>query len=180
MEKAHSPKSRIERAWESARSWITEFTGEPMVALFVNTPRLRLLPGLQAIAAASETLRITAIPADRPVEPAFISIKALAESIETLYAGTLAELSANWDYQNEQFALDLHLIIHPVGSQTAALELDWWSDQVFSNETDNPAQFAALLEYLIAIQKQFASPGLFLGSERGLDPDIQDGNWVEV
>lgn len=180
METAHNPKSRIERAWESARSWITEFTGEPMIALFVNAPRPMLLPGLQAIAGASETLRITVIPADRPVEPVFIALDEFAENIESLYAGKLAELSANWDYQNEQFTLDLHLIIHPVGSQTAALELDWWSDQVFSSETDDPAQFAALLGYFIAIQEQFASPGLFIGSERGLDPDFQDGSWVEV
>lgn len=178
MESPH--KTRIERAWVNARNWITEFSGTPMVALLVNVSVINLLPGLQAIASASESFRITAIPADRPAEPAFISLETLADHIVGLFSGKLAELSANWAIRREAFELDIHMIIHPVEAHTASLELDWWSDQAFSIETDNLAQFAALMEYFIDLQQRFGSSNLFLSSESGLDPANEDDAWVEV
>lgn len=173
-------QQRIEKAWEHARGWITDFSGAPMVSLLVNVPALNLLPGLKSVAAEAESLRITAIPADRPAEPAFVGLETLADQIDALFSGRLAQLSANWAVRSELFELDIHLIVHPVEARTAALELDWWSDQVFSAETDDPAQFAALLGYFIGLQKRFGSPQLFLSSESGLDPAVADDAWVEV
>lgn len=61
-----------------------------------------------------------------------------------------------------------------------SLQLDWWSDQVFSEETDNPAQFAALALYFLRLQALFEAPAVFLSAESGLDPGVETDEWVEL
>jgi hypothetical protein len=187
-------QKRIERAWTGAKAWITDFTGAPNAALLVNAPAEQVAPGLGHIAQAAQALRITIIPTDKPSEAQFVELDSVPTQVERLLNGELAELSANWATQQAAFDLDLHLIVHPLtGGQAGksdasaeppvrlvSLELDWWSDQVFSDETDNPAQFAALAAHFIELQGLFAAANLFISAESGLDPGAETDEWVEV
>jgi len=184
---------RIEQAWNGAKGWITEFTGAPTAALLVNAPAKRVPAGLAQVTSQAQNLRLTIIPADKPSEAQFVDLESAATQMERLQAGELAEVSANWAIQQEAFDLDLHMIVHPLrdnpkqqekeGEAPAAmvsLQVDWWSDQVFSEETDNLAQFAALVSYLTSLQELFGATNLFLSAESGLDPQAEGDDWVEV
>lgn len=172
-------QKRIDQAWKVSQGWIMEFSGAPTVTLFVNVPSEAVFPGLSAIAGEAENLRITVI-ADKPAEPQFIPLDAVPAQLQLLLEGKNAEVSANWATHRPEFDLDVHMVIHPLGNGLVSLELDWWSDQVFSDEEDNPAQFRALMDYFIGLQQQFSAPNLFLSAESGLDPNAQDNAWVEV
>jgi hypothetical protein len=187
-----NPK-RIEQAWAGAKGWVTEFTGAPTSALLVNAPAENVAPGLTQLASQAQALRITIIPANKPSEAQFVELESVAAQMERLLAGELAELSANWAVQQEAFDLDLRMIVHPLGNnrkplpgdnqppaRLVSLQLDWWSDQVFSEETDDPAQFAALATYFLELQQLFGAANLFLSAESGLDPQAQGDDWVEV
>lgn len=187
-----NPK-RIEQAWAGAKSWIAAFTGAPTTALLVNAPAAGVAPGLAQVAEQAQNLRITIIRADKPNEAQYTALESAAEQVGHLISGELVELSANWAVQQAAFDLDLHMIVHPLASspkpqtvdapapaQLVSLQIDWWSDQVFSEETDNPAQFAALADYFIALQQVFGAGNLFLSAESGLDPQSQGDEWVEV
>lgn len=175
-----SIKKRIERAWERCKGWITAFDGTPMVALLVDVPVSSVVPGLQALAQQVENFRMTSIPAGHADRAEFIPLEALPGHWLMLQEKKLAELSANYGVRREAFELDIHLILYALDPQKAALELDWWNDQVFSEETDNPDQFFALMEYFIGLQSLFGAPGLHLSPEAGKDPAGGMEAWVEV
>lgn len=173
-------KKRIDQAWKDSQEWVAEFDGTPNLTLLINVPVEWVAPGLAALAAQTENFRITSIAAGKPDAPQFIDLAALPEHLALLQEGKLAELSVNYAVRFEAFDLDIHTIIYPVKPEKVALELDWWSDQVFSAETENYAQFAALMEYFIGLQKLFNAPNLFISPESGKDPKEGEEYWVEV
>lgn len=168
--------TRLARLWEETKSWITEFDGTPILALLVNIPAGALVPGLTAIAAESEGFRITSIPEGKATSPAFIPIEALPEHLVLLQEGKLEELSVNYAVRRPEFDLDLRLIVYALPEGLFSIEIDWWNDQVFSDETDNPAQLTALLGYFTGLQKLFSAPQIFLSPESGKD---QAEDWIE-
>lgn len=175
-----SPQKRIDQAWESCKGWITEFDGSPTVTLLVNVPPDALLPGLSTLAQKSENFRITSISAQKPALPQFIPLESLPENLALLRDGKLAELSINYAARLEAMDLDIHLVVHPLENQKVSLELDWWSDQVFSEEEDNEAQFKALMGYFIELQALFSASNLFASPESGKDPRQAAESWVEI
>jgi hypothetical protein len=74
----------------------------------------------------------------------------------------------------------VHVILHLLPVDKAALELVWWSDQVFSIETDDLAQFQALAEYFVELQAIFQSSQIFISKESGLEHDGNGEAWVEI
>jgi hypothetical protein len=175
-----SRKKRIDSAWSSASEWITDFDGSPTVTLLVNIPPDALLPGLIALAAQAEDFRVTSIPIDRPSAAEFVPLDSLPEQINHLREGKLAELSANYTAHLEKIDLDARLLIYPVGDGKSALELDWWGDQVFLDDTDPASQFAVVAVYFLDLQALFQAPQVFLTPESGKDPESGSTDWVEI
>jgi hypothetical protein len=173
-------QKRIDQAWAGCKKWITEFTGTPTAALLTNTPAANVAPGFGVIAGRSQDFRITVIPEGGIEETKFIPLDEFPDALTLLLEGKLNELSVSWGLRSEAFELDLHAIIHPLGEGLASIQIDWWNDQVFSVETDNPAQFAALAEYFLELQELFGAANLFISSEGGLDPAAENEDWIEI
>lgn len=170
-------EKRIDLAWRECKTWIVEFDGTPRLALLVDVPPEALITGLQELARGVENLRLTRIPARSPNAPEYFGMDSFSTELAKLLSGETAELSANFVFRSQDFDLDLHAIVHPVKEGKVALELDWWSDQVFSSETDDEAQFYALAEFLIELQRLFQAGELFVSPESGLRDEEQ---WVEI
>jgi len=170
-------QKRIDLAWQGCAPWIVEFDGSPTITLLVEIRIGSLLPGLKMLAEGSENLRITRISAIKAIPPQFIPLDSFLEELEKLQSEQTAELSVNFKASRDAFDLDLHMVIHPLKDGKAALELVWWSDQVFSVETDNPAQFQALAGYFIELQVLFGAGSLFISPESGIG---SDESWVEL
>ena len=178
--KDYPSNKRIDSAWANAKDWITDFDGSPTVTLFVNITSEALLPALNALAAQSEDFRITTIPIDRPSVAEFVPLESLPGQISMLREGKLAELSANYTAHLEAIDIDARLLIYPVGDGKSAVELDWWGDQVFLDDTDPAGQFAAVANYFIDLQTLFQAPQVFLTPESGKDPESGSADWVEI
>lgn len=173
-------QKRIDQAWDGAKGWITEFGGSPTATLLTEVPPDKVVPGFSAIAGGAENFRITAIPQGSLEGTKFISLEEFPAHLEQLLQGKLGELSVNWAVRNPAFELDLHAVIYPLEKGTVSLLIDWWSDQVFSVEEDNRAQFAALMAYFLELQALFEAANLFLSAESSLDPTAEDESWIEV
>ncbi|MCC7129415.1 MAG: hypothetical protein B6D39_11185 [Anaerolineae bacterium UTCFX2] len=171
------PGKRIDLAWRECQTWIAEFDGSPRLALLVDAPLEALAPGMLKLAEQVESLRLTRLPARDIHAPEYFALVDFSNQLEKLSSGETAELSANFAARAAAFDLDLHLVFHPVKENRLALEFVWWSDQVFSSETDNRAQFQALMEYFVRLQQMFQANGLFLSLENGLG---NEDAWVEV
>lgn len=173
-------KTRIDLAWREARDWIVEFDGSPTIALLVDAPPEKIEPGLRALAAQAENFRLTVIAAGLPDGAEFIPLESFPGYFNSLREGALEELSANFAVRREAFDLDVHVVLYPLRNGNLSLELVWWSDQVFSEETDNAAQFAALMDYFIELQQLFSAAHLYISPESGLKAGEELEGWVEV
>lgn len=173
-------KKRVEQAWSEAREWITDFDGSPTITLLVNVPAAGLLPGLRALAEETENFRITAIFSDRKDDPEFISLDDFADHLDGLKEGRVDELSVNYASRSGAFDLDIHMVIHWIDAEKLALQVVWWSDQVFSAETDHLEQFSALAAYFIHLQDLFSAANLFISPEGDRDPLLNLEGWVEL
>lgn len=170
-------QGRIERAWGESKGWITDFDGSPTMTLLINIPEERVFPGIEELAEESENLRITALVTSD--EPRFITLDEFPQYLEQLRQGELTELSVNYAVRLEAFDLDIHTVAYPTGKEKEhfALEFVWWSDQVFSSETDDAAQFQALMEYFLHLQEVFGAQQVFVSPERGME---KLEGWVQV
>jgi hypothetical protein len=148
--------------------------------LFANVTAASLFPAPQSIAHDSENFRLTAIPAAHPDQPHFIPIESFPDNLTLLVEDKLAELSANYTIKTEAFELDLHLVIFLMKDQKAAIQLVWWNDQVFLDETDPYAQFKSLINYLLDLQALFSAQNLFVSPETGEDPVQAIESWVDI
>lgn len=172
-----SIEKRIDLAWRECKSWIAEFDGSPTIALLVDAPVEETFSGVKKLTASVENLRITNIAAGGQDSPQFISLEAFPEALNSLQNGSSTELSVNFAIRREAFDLDLHLRFHPVRHGKVAVELVWWSDQVFSSEIDALSQFRLLAGYFIELQQTLSARQLFLSPESGLD---EEDCWVEL
>lgn len=173
-------QKRIERAWASCKGWITEIKGSPAITLYANVPTASLFPAIQAIAQDSENFRLTAIPAAHPDQPQFIPLESFPDNLALLQEDKLAELSANYTIKTGAFELDLHPVVFPMKAEKAAIQLVWWNDQVFLEETDPYVQFKSLMNYFIDLQALFSAQNLFVSPETGEDPSQGLDSWVEI
>lgn len=173
-------QKRIDQAWVNCKGWITEIEGSPAITLFTNVPVASLFPALQSIASDSENFRLTAIPAAHPDKPEFIPLESFPGDLARLQEDKLAELNSNYTIKTKAFELDIHLVIFPMKDQKAAVQLIWWNDQVFLDDTDSYAQFKSLMNYFIDLQALFSAQNLFVSPETGEDPTQALDSWVEI
>ncbi len=171
---------RIERAWKESKSWLTTFDGSPSETYLMNIPADKLAPGMQALSSQVENLRISVIGGEKHDRPEFISLEALPGALAKLQANEIDELSANYAFRSPDFDLDVHMIIYLLKEGLLALELVWWRDQVFSEETDNLEQFSHLARYFVSLQELFAAQKVFISPESTLNPVGQAEIWVEI
>ena len=172
--------TRIDQAWREAQDWIVEFDGSPTITLLVDVPPAKVEPGLHSLSQEGENFRISVISSGLQDGAEFIPIETFSGYFTSLRGGNLEELSVNYAVRREAFDLDVHMVIYPLRNEKVSLELVWWSDQVFSEETDNAAQFTALMEYFISLQNLFAAAGLYISPESGLHAGEALEGWVEV
>jgi len=172
--------SRIEQGWKSCRTWITAFDGSPNVTLLVGVPDSAMLPALRSLSDRTEDFRITIIPASQPDGAQFVSLDQFTEYLAGLREETVADLNINYVLRSDAFDLDLHMTVFAARDHQLVLELVWWSDQVFSEETDNPDQFRLLMDYFIGLQELFSAAHLMVSSESIRGPGMEADDWVEI
>ncbi len=175
-----STKNRIALAWEKCKDWITEFDGAPTITLLGDVPPDSVLPAVQQIEQQSENLRITVIPTGKPDSPQFVPLASLSAHLAGLQAGEFEEVSLNYAVRFEEFDLDIHAVIFPPENHKLILEFVWWSDQVFSEETNDFLQFEALMSYFIQLQNLFSSPQLIITAEEDVQDLSAHESWVVV
>jgi hypothetical protein len=175
-----STSQRIERSWRQCKHWITQFDGSPTIAMLVEVQADSILPALQILSKSTDKFRLTRIGAGRRDSADFINLIDFADELSLLQQAETAELNVNFGYRSPNFDLDIHMIIHPLDADRVSLELVWWSDQVFSIESDNTMQFQSLAGYLIELQQLFDASQLFIAPESGLAPHTDEGMWTEI
>lgn len=172
--------NRIEQGWKACRGWITAFDGAPAIALLAGVPDAALSPAISHLSENTEDFRITIIPAAQPDAARFIPLEDFSEQLDGLRSGLIADLNINYGLRGPAFDLDIHLTVYAAENQQLVLELVWWSDQVFSEETDNFAQFKALMEYFIGLQELFSASHLLVSSESAQGPGQEAEDWIEI
>lgn len=173
-------QKRIDLAWNQCKDWITRFEGSPTEAFLMDIPLDALSPALQTIAQQTEGFRISTISARQHDLAEFISLDSLQKNIELLQSGELAELNVNYAVRSEAFELDIHSVLYLLEKQKFVLELIWWTDQVFSEETDNYQQFKALMVYFINLQNLFQAKTLLVSPEIGASSGQEVEKGVEI
>lgn len=175
-----STDSRIEQGWKDCRSWIASFDGSPTITLLVGVPDSAMFPALRSLAGRTENFRITVIPLSQSDAAQFIALESFPEHLASLRAETIADLNVNYGFSCPEFDLDIHLTVFAAENHQLVLELVWWSDQVFSEETDNRAQFQALMKYFIDLQQLFSASHLMVSSESNRGPGLEAEDWIEI
>lgn len=177
---ASQPGHRIDQGWRACRGWITTFDGAPTITLLVGVPDAAILPALSSLSERTENFRVTIIPSAQPDAAEFISLENFSEQLEGLRTGLLADLNVNYAFRSPAFDLDIHLTVYAAENQLLVLELVWWSDQVFTDETDNYAQFSDLMDYFIGLQVLFSASHLLVSSESVRGPGQEAEDWIEI
>jgi hypothetical protein len=189
-------QTRIDRAWQKCKSWITEFDGSATETYLPNVTPDTLAAGLTQLAPQTLNFRISKLssaPAGEYDEgedyeedetedrPEFISLEALPAHVTMLQKDEIAGLSINYTARLlEDLDLDLHIVIHPAEKKKIDLELVWWADQVFIEEETYLTHFAAAIRYFIELQALFVAPKLFIGAENLEEPGPESIQWMEI
>ena len=139
-----------------------------------------MFPALDSLSGRTENFRITAIPISQPDAAQFISLESFPEFLAGLREETIADLHINYAYRAGAFDLDIHLTVFGAENHQLVLELVWWSDQVFSEETDDHEQFNQLMAYFIDLQKLFSASHLMISSESTRGPGLEAEDWIEI
>lgn len=173
-------KVRAERTWRKVKGWITDVTGAATEGYLPNIPPEQLLGGFQQLAGQTSNFRLSVVKGGEGEQAEDIQLVDLEKNLDLLHAGEIAGLNANFTAHLPGYDLDLHAVINPRWDASYGIELVWWSDQVFPDETDTYERFQALIEYLIGLKKLLHAGGLFVGPENLERPGPEAINWVEV
>jgi len=171
---------RIEQGWKACRGWISTFDGSPTVTLLIGVSDTAMVSALASLAEQTEDFRITAIPAYQPEAAQFIALEAFPKNLAELRTESIGDLNINYAFRSTAFDLDIHLTVYAAENHQLVLELVWWGDQVFSEETDNRVQFSALMKYFIDLQQLFSASHLMVSSESSRGPGMGADDWVEI
>ncbi len=172
--------SRIKQGWKDCRGWIATFDGSPTITLLVGVPDSAMIPALSSLSEQTENFRITVIPNSRTDAAQFVALETFPEHLASLRAEAIADLNVNYGFSSPDFDLDIHMTVFAAENHQSVLELVWWSDQVFSEETDNQAQFQALMKYFIHLQELFSASHLMVSSESSRGPGLDAEDWIEI
>jgi len=171
-------QERINRAWKESKSWITEFDGTPMQAVFPKVSIDILPQAFESLSKDTRDFRVSIYGGENGGEPQFVGPETIQANVERLLKDEIGGLDANYTAALPGLDLDAHLIVHTVARDRVDLELVWWSDQVFPDDSDHQAMFQSVMSYFIALQELFKAPKVYVGPE-SLDPD-EDTPWIEL
>ena len=172
-------QERISRAWKESKSWITEFDGTPFQAIFPKVAMEILPHSFETLSKDSANFRVSIYGGESGGEPQFVGPETIQLNVARLLKDEISGLDANYTANLPGLDLDVHLIVHTVARDRVDLELVWWSDQVFPDDTDHQAMFQTVMSYFIFLQDLFKAPKVYVGPESLEDPD-EDTPWVEL
>jgi hypothetical protein len=173
-------KQRIEQAWRKTRQWITLFDGAPTEAYLSNVDSETLPQAVMTLAGQSNSFRIGAIIGKGGDQSQDLSLENLPENLVKFQTGKVSALNLNAIVNPGSFDLDLHIVLHTLGSRKVDLEIVWWADQVFPDEVDTQARIRELLGYFMELQTLFWAPKLYVGPEAYDKPGPGSLTWLEI
>ncbi len=171
---------RIDLAWRKSRDWITQFDGAPTEAYLANIDVEGLPAALKTLAGMTSSLRIAAIGGREKVLSSDIALDSLPDALARLQAGKLSGLNVNTLARPGGMDLDLHMVIHTIGSRKVDLEIIWWADQAFPDGVEPSARIRELLGYFMDLQALFSAQRLYVGPETYEKPGPGSLSWVEI
>ena len=173
-------KLRMDQAWRKTRDWITQFDGAPTEAYLANIDAAGLLAAFQTLASQTANLRVAAIGGRQKDLSTEISLESLPENLAKLQTGTLSSLNINALDHPGGMDLDLHIVVHTLGSRKVDLEIVWWADQVFPEGSDQTRRIHDLLTRFMDLQALFGAQKLYVGPETYEKPGPGSLSWVEI
>ena len=177
-------KNRIEQAWKGCRDWITDFSGSAVQAYFTEVNLERLPNAISSLMTQTRDFRVTVYgkSEDHPAE--FIPPGELYTNILRLEKGEVDGISLDFTAPFSSFDVDFHFIFYPSSKNMLELELVWWTDRIFTDESDQAGdtypRFEVLMSFLLDLQESIQAPHLLMGPEIYEHPGPETESWIEV
>jgi len=144
---------RLINAWNSCREWITEIDGTPVITFFLDFPVNSIEEPLLKLSLESEGIRISVVRSDSPGGVSYIPVSELGESVSQFTNQVLNEISFDYSVTYPFAKLDIHFRLYWVDNSKSIIEIVWWNDQLFSEDSDlNNEAFNQFITYLYSIQ----------------------------
>ncbi len=176
--------NRIVQAWKACQDWITDFSGSAVQAYYTEVRLERLPNAISSLITQTRDFRVSVYTKNEERPADFIAPEAVFANILRLEQGEVEGISLDFTAPFPSFDLDFHLIIYPLGNHAFELELVWWTDRVFTDESDQSGdtyqRFETLVSFLIDLQNAFQSPHLLMGPEIYEHPGPETESWIEV
>jgi len=181
---AGKSQERIQQAWQECNSWITDFAGSAIQAYFTEVQLERLPEVVSNLMTKTRNFRASIFTKGEDQPAQFIPPETLYTSVQRLERGEIDGVSVDFTNSFESFDLDFHLIVYALGRNLLEIELVWWTDQVFTDESDEAGdayqRFEAFMNFLIDLQEAFHAPHLLMGPEIYERPGPETESWIEV
>ncbi len=171
---------RIELAWRKCRSWITQASGAPVETYLGGVPNASLPAAMEWLKDRSSDLRLLVILAGPGDHSTPVNASAFEVTLARLAAGAIAGMDANYTAHINGFDLSIHMIFHPAAAQHTDLELVWWGDEAFPDDSDYRGRFRDIAEYWIGLQDLLSAQHIWIGPEAGEPPGPRAEGWVRL
>ncbi len=172
-------EKRIDRAWQNTRDWITDFDGSPTETYLTGIAADTLPQAIETLARQSENFRLSTISGQEADLSQPVGLETFPDNLARLIKGEIAGLNANYAARLQGFDLDIHLVVHVAGERQVDLEIIWWGDQAFPDDTDHAQRFRSIIDYFIGLQSLFKASKLYIGPESWDKPGTGE-SWIEV
>lgn len=160
---------RITTAWNACQRWVQDIDGTPIITLLLDFPLEGLNKSISNLFTSVNDLKVTVINPDDPGTLSYITTEEINHAVEMFSSKSLAEISFDYQHELDDLQLDLHLRIYWVEKDKALIELNWWNDQLFTDDTDNAQDiFMSFVKYLLSLQSLFNANEIYLGRESSL------------
>ena len=171
---------RVQQAWQKNKNWITQFDGSPNEAFLSEIAIDLFLKGVEKLAQESPDLRVAVISVDVDAQSQNIRPDSLQEYLILLQKGAIGGMHINYTAHLADFDLDLHMVVSLERKRWVDLEIVWWADQAFPDDTDHHQRFTEITRYFLYLQDLFKSPRLYFGPESIDKPGSDLSSWVEI
>lgn len=157
---------RITTAWNACLTWIQDIDGTPIITLLLDFPLVGLNQAIPQFITITKDLKITVIKADDPGTLSYISTEEIDHAVELFTSKSLAEISFDYLHELNGLQLDIHFRLYWVEKDKALIELNWWNDQLFPDDTnDAQGNFMSYANYLLSLQSLFGAKEMHIGRE---------------
>ena len=177
-------QKRIQQAWKECESWITDFAGSAIQAYFTEVQMERLPETISSLLKRTRNLRASIFTKGEEQAAEYIALETLYTNVQRLEQGEIDGVSVDFTSSFASFDLDFHLIVYALGENQLEVELVWWSDQVFTDESDEAGdayqRFEAIMNLFIQLQETFRATHFLMGPELYEHPGPETESWIEV